>query len=210
MIDSLIKYGLIACFFSLILTPFGLPVPEEISLLAAGFIVKKQGSSIVVGWIVGFLGVTLGDVISWTMGKFVGLTPKGFVSRLIGKEQIQDIEAFYDRWGNWTIVFARQMPGMRFPAFFFAGASGVSLGRFYLIDGLSALITVNVFFFLGYAFAEDLHVIRDFINEFQSYASGIATVLLLTALAYLFWRRHKRKKKAQQETSSPEEQKESS
>ena len=118
MIDSLIKYGLFACFFSLILTPFGLPVPEEISLLAAGFIVKKQSSSIMVGWIVGFLGVTLGDVISWSMGRIVGLEPKGFVSKLIGQEQIRDIEQFYRKWGDWAIVIARQLPGMRFPTFF--------------------------------------------------------------------------------------------
>ena len=195
MIDSLIKYGLFACFFSLILTPFGLPIPEEISLLAAGFIVKKQSSSLLVGWIVGFLGVTLGDVISWTMGRIVGLEPKGFVSKLIGQEQIRDIEQFYRKWGDWAIVIARQIPGMRFPTFFFAGASAISLTRFYIIDGLAALITVNVFYWLGYAFADDLSNIKLWVDNFQSYASGFASALLILVASLLFYRRYKRSTK---------------
>ena len=195
MIDSLIKYGLIACFFSLILTPFGLPVPEEISLLAAGFIVKKQSSSLLVGWIVGFLGVTLGDVISWTMGRIVGLEPKGFVSKLIGQEQIRDIEQFYRKWGDWAIVIARQIPGMRFPTFFFAGASAISLTRFYIIDGLAALITVNVFYWLGYAFADDLSNIKLWVEDFQSYASGFASALILLVICLLLYRRYQNRTK---------------
>ena len=195
MIDSLIKYGLIACFFSLILTPFGLPVPEEISLLAAGFIVKKQSSSLLVGWIVGFLGVTLGDVISWTMGRIVGLEPKGFVSKLIGQEQIRDIEQFYRKWGDWAIVIARQIPGMRFPTFFFAGASAISLTRFYIIDGLAALITVNFFYWLGYAFADDLSNIKLWVEDFQSYASGFASALILLVVCLLLYRRYQNRTK---------------
>jgi membrane protein DedA with SNARE-associated domain len=194
MIDSLIKYGLVACFFSLVLTPFGLPIPEEISLLATGFIVKKQSSSLLIGWIIGFLGVTLGDLISWTMGRTVGLEPKGFVAKLIGPDQIRDIEQFYRKWGDWAIVIARQIPGMRFPTFFFAGASAIPLGRFYLIDGLAALITVNVFFTLGYVFADDLSDIQLFVQDFQSYASTFAAILIILIISFLLYRRLRSKK----------------
>ena len=154
---------------------------------------KKQGSPIILGWIVGFLGVTLGDVISWKMGKTAGLEPKGFISKLIGKDQIQYIERFYRRWGDWAIVFARQVPGMRFPTFFFAGASAIPLGRFYLIDGLAALITVNMYFWLGYFFADDISNIKVLIYDFQSYASRFAFVLLGSLVIYLLYKRFKSK-----------------
>ena len=156
---------------------------------------KKQSSSLLVGWIVGFLGVTLGDVISWTMGRIVGLEPKGFVSKLIGQEQIRDIEQFYRKWGDWAIVIARQIPGMRFPTFFFAGASAISLTRFYIIDGLAALITVNVFYWLGYAFADDLSNIKLWVEDFQSYASGFASALILLVICLLLYRRYQNRTK---------------
>ena len=190
--ETLLRYGVFACFIALILTPFGLPIPEEVSLLAAGALVGKGHASLPIGWIFGFLGVTLGDVIAWYFGRRVGLKPTGFVSRLIGEEQINDIEQFYRRWGDWAIVISRQVPGMRFPTFFFAGASAVSLGRFYLIDGLSALITVNLYFGLGYYFANDLADIEPLVTKFVDSAGYIAGLVLLVVITTIFLRRIRR------------------
>ena len=132
-----------------------------------------------------FLGVTLGDLIAWYFGRTVGLESTGFVSRLIGQQQIEDIEQFYRKYGDWAIVIARQIPGMRFPTFFFAGASAVSAGRFYLIDGLSALITVNLYLGLGYYFADDAARIREnteYFIEYAGYISGIVILLDCSAI----------------------------
>ena len=177
--DLFLKYGIVACFVSLVMTAFGWPVPEEISLLGIGVLVHKGTQPWYVGWIVGFLGVTAGDVIAWFMGKRVGLEPKGFVSKLIGKEQIQEIEQFYRKRGDWAIAIARQFPGMRFPTFFFSGASAVPFGRFYLIDGAAALVTVNIYFWLGYCFGDSVEEkVIPWIKEFKFYASSIAMLLI--------------------------------
>lgn len=183
------KYGVIFGFVTLMLTPFGLPIPEEISLLFMGVLLGNGHAEWVSTWIIGFLGVTLGDVIAWYFGRRVGLEPTGFVSRLIGPKQITDIETFYRKWGDWAIVFARQIPGMRFPTFFFAGASAVSLGRFYFIDGLSALITVNVYLWLGYAFADDINDIRSHVDSFIEYAGIISGVVLITVAVRILYKR---------------------
>ena len=194
--ETLLQYGIWGCFFALILTPFGLPIPEEISLLTAGALVGNGHSDFWIGWILGFLGVTLGDVIAWTFGRTLGLEPTGFVSKLIGSKQIDDIEKFYRRFGDWTIVIARQIPGMRFPAFFFAGASAIPLGRFYLIDGLAALITVNVFYGLGIYFADDIKSIQEGINSFVDYAGLTSTIILVALVGFVVYRRVRHRKNA--------------
>lgn len=187
--ETLLQYGIWGCFFALLLTPFGLPIPEEMSLLTAGVLVGNDHAEFWTGWILCFFGVTLGDVISWFFGRTLGLEPTGFVSKLIGPKQINDIEKFYRRWGDWTIVFARQIPGMRFPAFFFAGASAIPLSRFYLIDGLAALITVNVFYGLGIYFADDVGNIQNTINSFIDYAGWTSTGILALIIGFFFYRR---------------------
>jgi len=151
-------------------------MPEEISLLFIGFLVKGGSTHWAIGLLVGYAGVTLGDVIAWYMGRKVGLEPKGFVSRLIGEEQIKDIEQFYRKWGDWAIVIARQVPGSRFPTFFFAGASAIPLGRFYLIDGLAALITTNLYFWIGYSFADD---IKDIVKDVEYFGNISGTVMMV-------------------------------
>ena len=186
-----VKYGILTGFTALMLAPLGLPIPEEISLLAMGVLVGSGHSSVVYAWILGFLGVTLGDVVAWYFGRSVGLQSTGFVSRLIGEQQIRDIEQFYRKYGDWAIVIARQIPGMRFPTFFFAGASAVPLGRFYLIDGLAALVTVNLYLGLGYLFADDAKRIRENTEHFIDYAGSISSVLLLLIILWFAYKRWK-------------------
>ena len=92
-------------------------------------------------------------------------------------------------------MFARQVPGMRFPTFFFAGASDVSLSRFYLIDGVSAIITVSVYFGLGYAFADDISEVKKQVVYFVDYAGVIAGFILLSLIVFIGYRRFNSKEK---------------
>jgi membrane protein DedA with SNARE-associated domain len=182
--DSLLQYGLIAVFVALMLTPLGLPIPEDVSLTAAGVLSATGHATYAQAWLVGYAGVIGSDIVSWTFGRRVGLHPTGFISRMIGPEDIERIERFYRRWGPWAIVFARQFPGMRMPAFFFAGASGISLPRFLLYDGSAALITTTVFTWLGWTFADDLGRVLGWLDQFRRVGSVVGVV----ALVFISWR----------------------
>lgn len=186
--ETILRYGLVAVFLALMLTPFGLPIPEDVSLLAAGILTATGHAALPQALIVGYIGVLGGDIISWTFGRRVGLQPTGFIARLVGPEDIARIERFYRRYGSWAIVIARQFPGMRMPAFFFAGASGVSLPRFLLLDGGAAIITVGVFVTLGRVFADDLSEVIAFMDEFRFYAGMVVGLLV----ALVVWRIVKR------------------
>ena len=198
-----IQYGVLTGFIALILAPFGLPLPEEVSLVAMGVLLGNGYTTLPEAWLAGFLGVTLGDLVAWFFGRTMGLEPNGFVERLIGKKQLKDIEQFYRKYGDWAIVIARQIPGMRFPTFFFSGASAVSIGRFYTIDALSALITVNLYIGLGYYFADDAKNIQantESFVEIAGYLSGVILLGLAIRFAIRRW-----KDSLEQSSHQPEE-----
>ncbi len=196
--DTLLEYGLIAVFLALILTPFGLPIPEDVSLLAGGALARLGHATFVQVLVVGYIGVIGGDVIAWTFGRRVGLHPRGWIARLIGPDDIARIERFYRRYGAWTIVIARQFPGMRLPAFFFAGASGVSLRRFLWFDCSAALITVGVFPALGYTFADDLTQVLGILDNFRWWVTLVVGVMAL-GLGFRIVRGFLRRRAARQE-----------
>ena len=112
LLDFFATYGLIAVFLSLVLTPVGNPVPEDISLLAGGMIAGTGQTSIWTALAVGYAGVMLGDCVAWAMGRRVGLKPGGFLSRAVGAKQVARLQRFYQRFGDWTIVICRQLPGI--------------------------------------------------------------------------------------------------
>jgi len=199
-LDTLLRFGLVAVFLALILTPFGLPIPEDVSLAAAGVLVANGHAPYWLAWVVGYVGVLGGDVIAYTMGRRVGLHPQGFIGRLVGPEDIQRIERFYKRYGPWAIVIARQFPGMRMPAFFFAGASGISITRFLAFDGAAALITTTVFTLLGLWFADRIDWLLIQLQPFQR----IGSVVLVGLIAVVVWRVVRRRLQVKQD-SAPED-----
>jgi membrane protein DedA with SNARE-associated domain len=201
-LDTLLRYGIVAVFVALMLTPLGLPVPEEISLLVAGVLAANGHVAVPTALLVAYAGVTGGDVVAWTMGRRAGLHPRGFIARLVGPEQIVRIEQFYERWGGWAIVIARQLPGTRLPAFFFAGASGISLTRFLLIDGIAAIFTTSVFFMLGYAFAEDIDGVLLWVDRFRFGSSTFALVGIVGFVIWI-WRRRRKKRLRKQQLELP-------
>ncbi len=186
--DILLRYGIWACLVALILTAFGFPVPEEISLLVLGGISHRDPSIIVVAWIIGQFGVVFSDVLVWVWGRRFGYNPSGFVGKMIGKDQLNDISTFYDRWGNWSIIIARMIPGIRVPTFFFAGASGMPIWKFLSIDVLGSLVPVNLYFFLGYSFSDELPAIRAWIQSLQSYGQVLG-VALIGSIVYVIYSR---------------------
>jgi membrane protein DedA with SNARE-associated domain len=66
------------------------------------------------------LGVVLGDTGRLGARPSIGLQPTGWITRFTGRKRIEWIERFYARYGAGAIVFCRQIPGLRFPGFFFA------------------------------------------------------------------------------------------
>jgi membrane protein DedA with SNARE-associated domain len=171
------EYGLIAVFVSLVTTPVGNPIPEDVSLFFAGAMAKNfDRIDIVHALIYGYLGVTIGDSIAWAMGRRVGLHPTGFLARMIGPKGLGRVEGFYKRWGSWAIVICRQFPGFRLPCFFFAGASGMRFEKFIAVDGTAALITTNVFVWLGYTLV-DFEKVEPWLTRFRHIAFLLVAVI---------------------------------
>lgn len=177
--DFFETYGLIAVFVALITTPLGNPVPEDLSLLAGGMIAGMGQATIAEALIVGYVGVVLGDCVAWAMGRRVGLQPGGFLSRAAGEKQIARLQRFYERFGDRTILICRNLPGFRLPCFFIAGASGIPFKRFLLIDGSAALITTNVFTWLGYHYWENLAGVIHWLERFRQ---GVLVVAVLVGI----------------------------
>ncbi|MCB9759323.1 MAG: DedA family protein [Alphaproteobacteria bacterium] len=186
--DTLLQYGLVAVLVALFLAPFGLPIPEDISLLAAGVLARTGHATYTNALIVGYIGVVGGDIIVWNLGRKVGLHPTGWLGRLFGQRQTQRITRFYRRFGPWTVVICRNLPGMRFPAFFFSGATGMSFRRFLLLDGTAAVITTVVWTRIGWWIGPRLRESMGLLSDIRWGLMGLGIVLASVVIWRFFLR----------------------
>ena len=181
-VDFILEYGLVAVFVSLLLAPFGLSVPEEGSILAAGVLVHLGAATWMEAALVAYVGVICADSTIYAMGRKFGFENEGFVSRFLGQKTQNRIERFYDRHGLWTLVLCRPTPGIRSTAFFFAGATGVPYSHFLGVNVFTTIAAVAAYVALGAQVGEHFEEIMGFIQRFQR-AFGILLLITVAVLA---------------------------
>ena len=151
-------------FGILLLCGFGLPIPEDVTLFAAGLMAYYGVTDLWWTIILCFAGVMIGDSAMFFLGYKYGktLTKKWFFKKLLPESRMQAAsEQFQKRGSGKILFFARFMPGLRAPIFFSAGVLHVPFWRFFFWDGIAALVSVPAIVGAVYYFGDELdHVIR--------------------------------------------------
>ena len=199
--EFIFKYGLVAVMVSLLLAPFGLSVPEEGSILAAGALIQLGAASWPQAYAVTYVGVLCADSLIYCMGRLLGLESRGFLARILGAHARKRIEGFYERFGLWAIVMCRPTPGFRSATFFFAGATGLPYARFLAINALTAAVAVGAYLYLGIKLGEHLDQILDFVKRFQQ----VFVVLLALVVVFLGWKTFRNSKTRDPIVDAPQE-----
>lgn len=184
----------------MLLCGIGLPLPEELILVAAGYVAYRgelagDGHHPAGLALTASVAILVGDSIPYVLGRKFG--PKLLRLRLVRTWITQEGLARFDRWfqrhGRLTIFVARFLPGIRVPAFFTAGSMNTSVARFLMMDGLGVLISAPLFVWLGYYFGEDITTLVEWVRRAEHtvlWAIGIGVVLAVAI--YFFWYRRRR------------------
>src|SRR5437764_373334 len=97
----------------------------------------------------------LGDAVNYAIGYRVG--PRVFKyerSRLLNRKHLLRAQAFYEKYGNKTIILARFVPIVRTFAPFVAGIGTMRYQRFALYNVVGAVAWVLICLFGGYFFGQ--------------------------------------------------------
>ncbi|MGH7917334.1 MAG: DedA family protein [Candidatus Binataceae bacterium] len=167
----------------LLLCGLGLPVPEDVALLAGGFLVHRGIIQYPQTVMVALVGVVAGDNSLFYLGRRFGTGLVAYLglSRPRSQQQIERLKQFMHRHGHWAIFYARFLAGLRALVYLTAGSLGVSPSRFFFYDALGAVISVPVVISLGYLFGRQLEMIIRYLGGFEHV---ILIVVMLTVLIY--------------------------
>ena len=189
-----LQYGYAAVFSVLIACGFGVPIPEDITLVTGGIISGLGYTDPHIMVAVGIAGVLAGDGLVFAAGRFWGdsIMRFRFIARVMTPQRYAQVEEKFEKYGNWVLFVARFLPGLRTAVFVTAGISRkVSYLRFILMDGLAALISVPVWIYLGEYGARNTDWLM---KKMHSLQSGIFAVLGIGAVivGWIWWRKHRR------------------
>jgi membrane protein DedA with SNARE-associated domain len=195
-VEGWISHGGPAMIFCLLFAcGLGLPLPEDIPLMAGGYFVGNGQMNIYAVAILAWLGIVGGDCVLYRFGRKYGLniTKVPFIGKHVTKERILRAERLFDRWGIWVVAVGRLVAGIRGAMVVAAGAIRFNFVKFVIADGLAALVSGGLFVLLGYwlglklgSFDQAVKTVKPYLEWFV-----IGFVLIVGGFIFYRWLRHR-------------------
>ncbi len=178
-------YGLFAVFFLMLLESACIPVPSEVIMLFAGFLVSQGEMGLVAAVLAGAIGNLVGSLIAYGVGYWGG---RPFIDRYgkyvhVTPKRMDMAERWFDKRGNAVVFWSRMLPVIRTFISLPAGVARMPIGRFSLYTFLGALPWCLLLTLIGRAVGdrwEELHAylrILDFMVV-AAIAAGIIYIIV--------------------------------
>lgn len=165
----------------------GMPVPAAIALLGGGAAVAAKLLNGPVLFVLAIVGMVLGDILLYVLGRYMGWTLLGLLCRLsLNPESciLNSAESFYKR-GKTTLVIAKFIPGLNTMSPPLAGSMRMKFPQFIRLDLAGAFLYVTAYGTLGY-------LGRDFLARislgFIKAGHLVSLVLAAAFAAYIVYR----------------------
>jgi membrane protein DedA with SNARE-associated domain len=164
----------------LLLCGFGLPIPEDISLIAAGYFAWRGVLDVHVAFLVCLSAVLLGDTMSFFMGRFFGrrILSSRLAQRYFTPRRQLRVRAYFRKFGSKVVLVGRFTPGLRFTIFFTAGTLHVRPAVFLIYDFTAAAFSVPVLVYSAWFFGNQIDLVVRYARHTEH---GILVAILIGA-----------------------------
>ena len=156
--------SLVGLFLVLVGGGIGLPIPEDLTLLAAGALAHQHVFRLRDVIAVGFVGVVCADWIIYLAGRRYGreIVAHPLLARLFGASRLDAVRGAVERHGVHAVFAARFLLGFRIATFLAAGTFRVPASHFVLAEAAGSAIFVPAMATLGFLFSDQAErVLRD-------------------------------------------------
>jgi membrane protein DedA with SNARE-associated domain len=182
--------GIVLCFF---IGNLGIPVPEELVLLAAGFLAGRHVLELGTLYVVAIMSAVAGDSCGFVVGRTGGQSLFGWLSRKskLLRKRYTYLQTFFQMHGSKAVLLARFIMGVRCMAGPIAGAAGMSFWSFLGWNLLGASVWCSVVITIGYFVGNQLDWVAHVAQKGGQWMA--AAVLLVVAATWLIWRNVRRR-----------------
>lgn len=183
-------------FGLLLLAGLNIPISEDIILLASGAIAStcvKEHTYYLYSWV--FLGCWISAWEAYWAGRLLG--PKVYtirpINRYITPKRIAKLHVYYEKFGIFTFIVGRFIPGgVRNALFMTAGMGKMPFLLFLMRDFIACVISSATIFTVGYKFGKHYGEIVQWFKRYEEILLGII-LIAITGVGFLLWRSNRDK-----------------
>lgn len=183
--------GYISIFILMAMESSALPIPGEVIMPFAGFLIVQGRFTWTAVILVSTAGSITGSYISYLIGQYGG---EPFFERygkylLIKKSHLDLTHRFFDHYGSVTIFFSRFIPVVRHLISIPAGMSRMKIPKFLLFTILGAGLWNTFLTYMGFILKENWNEIM----KYSHYIDISVVVVCVLVIGFFIWRQIKNK-----------------
>ncbi len=177
-------------FANVFLQQLGLPVPSVPTMVLAG----SQSSGVLAlnaMLLAAVLASLLADWIWYQAGRRYGYQVLSLLCKLSINPSscVNETESRFSKWGVWSLVFGKFIPGFSTVAPPVAGALGMARSSFFLASAIGAALWAGLALAAGYAFHAQIDTTLGWMADHGVRLAVIAASLVLAVIAWKYWKK---------------------
>lgn len=190
IISFLSEWGYSALFVTMALENMNVPIPSEIILGFAGFLVSQQIFSFWPTVIVATIAGVVGSLLSYWIGATSG---RLFLLKIAEKnsftnKKLQIADAWFKKYGGLAVFTGRLLPGIRTFISLPAGISHYPLVQFVIYTIIGTIPWTLMLIYIGDLLGENWHELLNYKLELTLFSIG---VLIIALVLYFIIRQRK-------------------
>ncbi|MGE5104660.1 MAG: VTT domain-containing protein [Betaproteobacteria bacterium] len=181
---QLAHYGVPLVGFNVLLQQLGLPIPAVPTLMLAGALAASGRIGFASALSIAVLASLVADLVWFWAGRRYGYPVLRLLCRISLSPDtcVRQTEGIFERWGFYSVVVSKFVPGFSTVAPPIAGALGMSVRAFTLASTASALLWAGAAMVVGLIFAQQIEAVVAWISTHVPLA-GLVAIVLVAAYA---------------------------
>jgi membrane-associated protein len=179
------QFGYMAFFLAFSLGPFGIPVPNEVTMLTAGMM---GDMGILNPWIIYFcilFGLMMAVTIGYFIGKFFGKKVTIMLKNKKCYRHFLKVEKLFQTYGDVAMCIGYFIPVVRYVVPVFVGMSGVRFKKFAFLSYTSSIVWTALFFGIGKVLGNQLSIILTAI-DLKIVGMTLGSIMFIFLVSKLF------------------------
>jgi membrane protein DedA with SNARE-associated domain len=171
----------------------GIPIPSVPLLLVMGALSAEHKFSFLAAWGISILAATIGDALWYALGVYRGSSILKLLCRISLEPDscVSGVKKTFARWGAFTLLFSKFVPGFGTVAPTMAGWTRIPRWRVLSSDLAGSMLWAGAYLGAGAIFRSELEVVGALLSRLGGWVVSIAA---LAAAAWLGWKYYQRRK----------------
>ncbi len=188
---ALLEHGTLLVGFNVLLQQLGLPVPSVPTMIVAGALAADGRMDGLVVFGISVAATVVADIVWYMAGKGYGYPVLRFLCRVSLSPDVcvRQTEGIFERWGFYSLVVGKFIPGFSTVAPPIAGALGMRFVAFLAATVASAALWVGAAMGFGVVFRREIDAALGWMARNAALAGAVVVGAVALYIAYKAWQR---------------------